>query len=391
MTAKPLATFGASEVFSILRNGKPRTRAELSAQTGFARSTVTARIDSLLKLGFVCPVSLSPSTGGRPPARVAFNPGARIVAAADIGATHATVALANLSGKTLVATQEMIDVSLGPKKVLDWLVERVEDLLQETKRPTAEMIAIGIGLPGPVEFSSGKPSNPPIMPGWDGFDVPDYVRRSFDVPVLVDNDVNIMALGEREVCWPDVDDMIFLKIATGIGAGIISGGELQHGAEGSAGDVGHVPVSRAAGILCRCGNTGCLEAIAGSPTIAAVLRQQGINASSGIDIVNLVRKGDLNAIQVMRQVGRDVGEMLNTCVSIVNPSLVVVGGSMAQAGEHLIAGIREAVYARSMPLATQHLSIVQSQIGTEAGIVGAGIMAVNYVLSPERIEALTSI
>ncbi|GAB3264171.1 ROK family protein [Arthrobacter pigmenti] len=313
------------------------------------------------------------------------------MAAADIGATHATVALANLSGKTLVATQEMIDVSLGPKKVLDWLVERVEDLLQETKRPTAEMIAIGIGLPGPVEFSSGKPSNPPIMPGWDGFDVPDYVRRSFDVPVLVDNDVNIMALGEREVCWPDVDDMIFLKIATGIGAGIISGGELQHGAEGSAGDVGHVPVSRAAGILCRCGNTGCLEAIAGSPTIAAVLRQQGINASSGIDIVNLVRKGDLNAIQVMRQVGRDVGEMLNTCVSIVNPSLVVVGGSMAQAGEHLIAGIREAVYARSMPLATQHLSIVQSQIGTEAGIVGAGIMAVNYVLSPERIEALTSI
>ncbi|MBE4718590.1 hypothetical protein DAD99_10675 [Pseudarthrobacter sp. AB1] len=228
------------------------------------------------------------------------------------------------------------------------------------------------------------------MPGWNGFDVPRYVQRSYEVAVLVDNDVNIMALGERAVAWPESENMIFLKVATGIGSGIISSGQLQRGADGSAGDVGHIAIGRAAGIACRCGNIGCLEAIAGRPAIAAALRAEGVELERDSDVVALVRKGNLLASQTVRQAGRDIGEVLNMCVSILNPSLIVIGGSMAEASEQLIAGMREVVYSRSTPLATQHLSIVQARTGADAGVIGAGIMAIEHVLEPANLEALTA-
>jgi predicted NBD/HSP70 family sugar kinase len=387
---KQMPGFGASELFQILRDGRPRTRSELSAATGFARSTITSRIDELIDTGFIAPVGDAASTGGRPSALVAFNPVARLVAAADIGATHATVALLDLAGSTLTKVTEEIQIAAGPEPVLERLVGTVNALLAELGREKGDVIAVGIGLPGPVEHSSGKPSQPPIMPGWNGFDVPRYIQRSYDVAVLVDNDVNIMALGERAVAWPESDNMIFLKVATGIGSGIISSGQLQRGADGSAGDVGHIAVARAAGIACRCGNIGCLEAIAGRPAIAAALRSEGVELERDGDVVALVQQGNLLAGQVVRQAGRDIGEVLNMCVSILNPSLIVIGGSMAEASEQLIAGMREVVYSRSTPLATQHLSIVQARTGADAGVIGAGIMAIDYVLAPENLAVLTA-
>ena len=151
-----------------------------------------------------------------------------------------------------------------------------------------------------------------------------------------------------------------------------------------------LPFPEAAGIQCRCGKTACLEAIAGAPAVAAQLRENGLEAITANDVVSLVRSGDLAAIQAVRQAGRDIGEMLNMCVSFINPSLIVVGGSLAQSGEHLIAGIRETVYARSTPLATQHLNITQSETGPEAGVVGASILAVEYALAPHRVNDLAT-
>jgi predicted NBD/HSP70 family sugar kinase len=382
--------FGASELFQILRDGRPRTRSQLAASTGFARSTITSRIDELTKTGFIAPVGDAASTGGRPSALVAFNPKARMVAAADVGATHATVAILDLAGNTLVKDTEEIQIAAGPEPVLKWLTDKFDSMVAGLGRKKSDVIAVGIGLPGPVEHSSGKPSQPPIMPGWNGFDVPRFVQRSYDVAVLVDNDVNIMALGERAVSWPETDNMIFLKVATGIGSGIISSGQLQRGADGSAGDVGHIAIGRAAGIACRCGNVGCLEAIAGRPAIAAALRAEGLNLEQDGDVIALVRKGNLRATQIVRQAGRDIGEVLNMCVSVLNPSVIVIGGSMAEVSEQLIAGMREVVYSRSTPLATQHLSIVQARTGADAGVVGAGIMAIDYVLAPENLAVLTA-
>lgn len=390
VVGKALSAFGTGELFQLLRDGHPRTRAELATSTGFARATVSSRIEELLMTGMVVPVAEAVSTGGRPSARVAFNPRARVVAAADFGATHATIALTDLSGRILLKEHEKLQIASGPEAVLNRLVGVVSDLLRRLDRDASELFAVGIGLPGPVEFSSGRPTNPPIMPGWDGFDVPGFIRRTYDVPVLVDNDVNLMALGERAASRPGEQNLVFLKVATGIGAGIISGGQLQRGADGTAGDIGHVPVSRAEGVRCRCGNTGCLEAVAASPAVVTSLLDQGHEATLTADIIRLTREGNLTALQTVRQAGRDIGEALSLYVAIMNPAVIIIGGSMAQAGEHLVAGIREIVYSRSTPLTTQHLSIVQSQTGPDAGVIGAGMLAIDHVLAPEHLEALAS-
>ena len=379
-----------SDLFQLLRDGEPRTRAQLASATGLSRSTIGLHVDTLLESGLVTPIADAASTGGRPSARIALKPDARLIAAADLGATHVTLAITDLVGKTLSETFTPLEIALGPTNALDWITNGITELLTQISRDPCDLAAIGIGLPGPVEHDTGRPSNPPIMPGWDEFDVPHYVQRTFNVPVLVDNDVNIMALGERAANWPDANNLIFLKVATGIGAGIISSGVLQRGDRGIAGDVGHIRVARGAGVICRCGNEGCLEAIAGGPAIAAHLVTEGSSADSLAGVFALVRSGDLAAILAVRQVGKDIGEVLNMCVSIVNPSVIVIGGSMAEVSEHLIAGIREVVYARSQPLATQNLTIAPSRTGPEAAILGASLMAADFVMSPKNINALNT-
>ncbi|MHA7262826.1 ROK family protein [Arthrobacter sp. TMN-37] len=382
---------GASQVFQLLRDGQPRTRAELAQLTGLARSTVASRVDTLIRLGLVAPYGGAVSTGGRPPSLFALNPGARVVIGADIGATHALVVLSDLSGTELESERADLLIADGPECVLGWLADTIGALLARGGRSVSELAAIGIGLPGPVEHETGRPINPPIMPGWDRIDVPALVQRSFPVPVLVDNDVNIMALGEQRFHWPDTTEFMFIKVATGIGAGIISSGSLQRGAQGTAGDLGHVRVPRGGEVWCRCGNTGCLEALAGWPALAAALTAEtGKTLASSEDVIRLVRSGDSTAIQVIRQAGRDIGDVLATCVNLTNPSVIVIGGSLAQAGEHLLAGIREVVYRRSLPLATEHLRVVPSLAGQRAGVLGAATMAITHVLSPEAIEAASA-
>lgn len=375
------------ELFDLLRDGHPWTRAQLAEATGLARSTVAARIDTLMRLGLVAPFGGARSTGGRPPALFALNPAARVVVGADVGATHATVALTDLDGAILAQVRTDIAVSEGPEAVLTWVSDSVSDLLRSAGRSPQDLAAIGIGLPGPVEHSTGRPINPPIMPGWDRYDVPARLQESHPVPVLVDNDVNIMALGERRTHLRHVDDLVLIKVATGIGAGIVAGGALQRGAQGTAGDLGHVRVPGADDVACRCGNNGCLEAVASGPALAAAVRAVGEDADTGADVVDLVRSGSVAAMGVVRQAGRDIGEVVSTMVNLINPSVVVIGGQMAGAGEHLLAGIRESVYQRSLPLATQHLQIITSAAGPDSGVLGASALAIEHVLSPDAVEA----
>lgn len=385
---KASAVYDAGDFFQIFRDGIPRTRNELASMTGLSRPTVISRIDDLMGLELVAAVSDAVSTGGRPSARIAFNPSGRLVVSADVGATHIHVGICDLSGSVLADDSVAMLVSQGPRPVLQVVVELATSLLESLRRDAAEVVAMGVGLPGPVDHATGRPTSPPIMPGWDGFDVPAHLRQSFDVPVLVDNDVNIMALGERALSWPDADDLIFVKAATGIGAGIISDGTLRRGAKGGAGDVGHVFVQRAAGLACRCGKTGCLEALAGTPAIVRALRDDGLELETGAEVVDFVRQGNLDAARHVRESGRAIGEMLNACVSILNPSIIVVGGQLAQSGESLLAGIREEVYSHSSPLATRDLQIAQSRSGSNAGILGAGILAIEHVLSAAEINAV---
>ena len=387
--ANALGPVAASELFQLLRDGHSRTRAELSSITGLARSTVALRLDALLELDLISPTGEASSSGGRPPSQYALNPSARVVIGADLGATHATIGVTDLSGTILLSRRTVKPIAEGPQVVLTWLAKETRDLLSELGRTPAELLAVGMGLPGPVEHDTGRPVNPPIMPGWDGFDVPAWMLGELGVPAFVDNDVNIMAIGEQAKVFPDATDLLFVKVATGIGAGIISGGLLQRGAQGSAGDIGHVRIERGAGVACRCGNFGCLEALASGPAIAAQLRASGASVKTMADVFDLVRANDLGAIRAVRQAGRDIGEVLATCISLVNPSIIVLGGSVSRVGEHLLAGVREVVYQRSTPLASQHLSIVQSQARENAAVLGASILALHYALSPEAIGAMS--
>ena len=311
------------------------------------------------------------------------------------GATQASLAITDLAGDILARTSSKIIIAEGPEPCLGWMVRTIRSELAALRLKEIDLISIGIGLPGPVEHSTGRPSNPPIMPGWDDFDVPGFVNHHLKATVLVDNDVNVMALGEQKFAWPEIENMIFLKASTGIGSGIISSGILQRGAEGIAGDIGHVQIARGHSVPCRCGNSGCLEAMAAGPALAQQLSAVGVNfdgkpIATVDDVVAATKAGELAAIQAVRQAGRDIGEVLTTCVSVLNPSVIAIGGSLALAGEHLLAGVREVVYSRSMPLATEHLTIAQSRAGVDAGIIGSSVMAIEYALSIESIDAMAA-
>ncbi|MBO1750821.1 ROK family protein [Actinotalea sp. BY-33] len=379
---------GVGEMFQLLRDGRPRTRADLAQVTGQARSTIAARVDLLLASGLVAPAGEASSTGGRPPATFAFAPSAKLVLAVDLGATHARLAVTDLASTVLAEHHEEISIAAGPEAVLDRAAGLGLKLVEQAGRSSKDLVSVGVGLPGPVDHDSGRPMNPPIMPGWDGADVVTHLQGRLPVPVLVDNDVNIMALGEHRSQFPDVDHLLFVKVATGIGAGVISDGEIRRGAQGAAGDLGHIAVAGGGDAPCRCGNTGCLEALASGRALADALTSHGTPARSSADVVRLVRAGDVTASHVVREAGRTIGSVLATCVSMLNPSVIVIGGNLAEAGEHLLAGIREVVYRRSLPLATQHLRIVGSRTRGRAGVLGASAMAAEHVLSPAAIEAL---
>ncbi len=321
---------------------------------------------------------------------LAFNEDAGVALAADLGATHSRLAVTNLGGTVLAEDSADMPIAGGPEAVLDWVDERFHALLREVGRDDDVVRGIGIGVPGPVEHATGRPRNPPIMPGWDGYPIPERFADRYRVPVLVDNDVNIMALGEHWTNWAGVDHLLFIKVGTGIGCGIVVAGRIHRGAEGAAGDIGHIRVAagdEADAIVCSCGNVGCLEALAGGGAMAARLRDQGLDAADSRAVVELARAGEPAAVRLVRESGRLIGEVLAASVNLYNPSVIVIGGDVAQAHEQLLAGVREVVYQRSLPLATRHLRVVRSQLADRAGVIGAAVMVIEQVLSPAAIDA----
>ena len=376
-----------SEIFQILRDGKPRTRSELASLTGLARSTVAARVDALLRVKLISPVADAASTGGRPSRQFAFDGTSHAVLGVDIGATHVHIALADLHGTMLIDLQEDLSVAEGPERVLGWVIEHGQRFLDSYK-DRVTLRAVGVGLPGPVEHSTGRPIDPPIMPRWDRFDVPGMLGDALGVPSLVDNDVNVMALGEHHDFWPDVNDLLLVKVATGIGAGVILDGRVHRGAQGIAGDIGHIWVPEAEGVECRCGSTGCLEAVAAGPAIATKLRARGVDATGTADVIAAVLRGDVEAVREVREAGRIIGRVLTTCVNLINPAVIALGGPVAHAGDHLLAGAREVIYTRSTALAASNLQIVRSRGKQDAAVTGASAMAIQHVLSADSVEAL---
>ena len=379
----------AGKILELIRTDRARTRTQLAEITGLTRATVSQRVDALVARSLVYETGEGVSTGGRPPTVLAFNKDAGVVLAADFGATHCRLAVADLGGIPIVETVAEQDISNGPEVVLGWVEERFTELLAEAGRGKADVWGVGVGVPGPVDFAAGKAVSPPIMPGWDSFSIPDHFKDHFgDVPVLVDNDVNIMAFGEHRVNWPDCEHFLFVKIGTGIGCGIMVGGRIHRGARGAAGDIGHIRISGHDDAVCRCGNLACVEAAAGGWALARQLSSVGVPAGDARDVVALVRAGNPVASRLVRTAGELVGEVLSSSVNFFNPGVIVIGGDLALAHEQLFAGVRSVVYQRSLPLATRHLQLVPSELGDRAGIFGAAMMVTEHVLRPDTVEAM---
>ena len=375
-----------------------RSRSELVALSGLGRNVVSERVAQLLERGLLAEGAFRPSTGGRPPRGLAFNEDAGHVLVADLGATSIDVAATSLSGRLIRHRAERAQIDAGPDRVLAQVDALFDDLLRTGADLPGRLWGIGIGVPGPVEFRTGRPVSPPIMPGWDGYPVREHFAARHDVPVWVDNDVNVMALGEaRAGVAAGHANVVVIKIGTGIGAGIISDGRLHRGAQGSAGDVGHIQVSDDPAVVCRCGNRGCLEALAGGAAIArageaaatdgtsvrlAALRATG-RAISAEDVAREAAHGDPVAVDILQSAGHHVGAMLASIVNFFNPSLIVIGGGVSGSGDLLLAAIRQTVYGRSLPLATRDLVIQRSSLADRAGVIGASAMVVDQLFSRE--------
>jgi glucokinase-like ROK family protein len=387
-------------VLDEIRRGRSRSRAEVADRTGLGRSIVAQRVGELVDRGLVAESEPGQSTGGRPPRHLVFRASAGHVLVADLGATSIDVAVTDLAGRILGHYAEPADIAAGPESILG----RVEDLFGELRRTVRggqdSIWGVGVGVPGPVEFRSGRPISPPIMPGWDGYPVRDRLAERYNAPAWIDNDVNVLALGEwRSGIAEGHDNAVFVKIGTGIGAGIISSGRLHRGAQGSAGDVGHIQASDDATVVCRCGNVGCLEALAGGAAIGrhgeAAAREgrsermlAALDANGHLtaeDVARAAAFGDPVAVELLQSAGRRVGAMLASIVNFFNPSLIVVGGGVAQSGDQLLAAIRETVYRRSLALATRDLLIQRSSLGLLGGVIGASAMVVDQLFLRESL------
>ncbi len=381
-------------ILRLMRVQSVVSRADIVETTSLSRAAVAPILEQLLDLHLIVPAKLGDSTGGRRPMLLSLNKDAAYIVGIDLGATGGRIGIANLCAEPLVIREEALDVKAGPEVVLSRVREIVRQLLVDTGIGKESILGIGVGVPGPVEFRSGRPTSPPIMPGWDGVKVSDYFSDDFDCPVYLDNDVNVMAMGEH---WAGVgrgvDNLVFIKVATGIGAGIICNGQIYRGDQGCAGDVGHI-MADANGPRCNCGNVGCLEAMAAAPAmvrlataavgegrstiLADLLERQG--NLTAVDIGRAASHGDQAAVDIVREAGSLIGQVLAGLVNFYNPSLIVIGGGVSRVGHLLLASIREAVYRRSPPLSTRKLTIVTSALEGKAGVIGCSEMVMEEIL-----------
>jgi predicted NBD/HSP70 family sugar kinase len=374
-----------------VRTGRARSRADLVALTGASRNTVSARVDQLIAANLLEEGGRGGSTGGRPPTLLQFNSGAGCVLAVDLGASSVDVAVTDLSARILATIGHPIDIADGPRAVLAEVDQLAQKVLAEAGLTPADVCAVGVGVPGPVEFSTGRPSYPPIMPGWHDYPVPSAFAR-YGCPVYVDNDVNVMALGELGAAGSE-QNLLVVKVGTGIGCGVIVDGRVYRGAQGSAGDIGHIYVAQPDGrtVTCRCGQDNCLEAIAGGQALLRDARAIGLPVETVRDLVQLAAQGDGPALQLVRGAGRTIGTVLAALVNFFNPHCIVMTGGVASAGVPLLAGIREAVYRRSMPLAARALEITVSEAPDLSGRVGAARMAIEEFLDEDSVDQVITL
>jgi predicted NBD/HSP70 family sugar kinase len=379
----------AGEVFSLIRDAQAVTRSEVGRVTGLSRTAVAARISALLESGLVVEGvdrERTRTAGGRPPVRLRFDANAGVVLAGAIGRSRTQLAVCDLDGTVLVKSDLDQEVGPEPAELMPQIVAGFAELLAGLARPAGDVRAAGLCIPGTVDYERGASLDSPIMTGWDGVELAPFVQELTKAPVFVDNDVNVMALSERRGHLERHRDLVFVKASTGIGVGIVTGGRLLRGALGAAGEVGHTKIPAAHGLPCRCGDTGCLEAVAAGWALVQAARTGGHEVTHVRDLVDLAVRGDGDARHLVRVAGRRIGEVVASAVNLLNPEAVVVGGDLAQVYDIFVAGLRESLYSHASALATRELVIAPVTHGALSGVVGCAAMALREVLDSAAVD-----
>ena len=401
VTDGPLDELKPSEmaVVNMIQGSSPLSRTELARRLGYSRATITPIVAGLLQAGILTEKGEGTSSGGRRPQMLGLNGRLGYVAGVDIGATSVSCVLADMNGHNLARHEEVADVRVGPEALLDRVAEIISQLISQQPQPQRSLLAAGIGVPGPVEFSKGILIAPPLMPAWEGFPIREYMERYFPAAlVVIDNDVNIMALGEKKAgAGKKLDNFLFIKIGTGIGCGIICDGAVYRGSNGCAGDVGHICVDYN-GPVCHCGNQGCLEYMAAGPAMARRameaagdgrsrfladrLAEQG--TLTAVDVGQAASTGDRVAGAIVRDSGRMIGGVLAGLVNFYNPAAIFIGGGVSDVGHQLMASLRRATLNRANPLSTRELRIEYASLGEDAGVLGAVCLALDTLFTLQQ-------
>ncbi|WP_168708189.1 ROK family protein [Actinomyces procaprae] len=381
---------------NLIRTGHAITRQQLARSTGMGRNTISALINTAIAAGLIAPNGSAPSTGGRAPATWRFRQESGLVLTVGVHTSTLRLAVTDLAGHPLEHRTLNWPITRGPEATLARAAAELQEMARGHEPPAW---AAGVSLPGPIDQDTGRPSSPPIMPGWDNYDVVGALEAALNVPVSTGNDVNIMLLGYASAL-PDQasrepGNILYLQVGTGIGVGIMSNGHLHLGAAGAAGDIGHVQVSGVDSVICRCGRTGCLEAVAGgwallrdarraaveglSPHLKECLDQRGELTIE--DIVVGVNAGDTECVTLMVRSATAVGDALAMLVSFFNPGRVVLAGPMPQGCPMFLDVIRRIVDERALSLATTDLEILPAASGLDDELRGCALLAVDSVFT----------
>lgn len=390
VSAAPEVVSGSlHRVVAEVARDEPTSRARIARVTGLARSTVGQHVDRLLARGVLDEVETTGSVRGRPPRVLTISPRAGVVAVADVDVDSTRIAVADLRRRVIATDTVEIAIERGPDEVLTEVSQRLRDLLASRATTPAPLRQVVVGLPAPVDFARGRPVRPPIMPGWDGYPVGTRIGTALAAPTAVDNDVNLMALGEASGDRAGLP-LMCVKMATGIGAGLVTAeGRIHRGADGAAGDIGHVRSPSRQDALCRCGKVGCLEASASLP---ALTRGLGIPGSSSGDgaraLADLLASGDAVVLHRVRAAAAEIGEVIATMIHLYNPRTLILSGPLCEQRDEILSGVRAVVYERALPLATRRLVITTSQLGAGAAITGGVTLAVGRALSADGLASI---
>jgi predicted NBD/HSP70 family sugar kinase len=354
------------------------SRAEITRQTGLARQTVTTITDELLQAGLIeehdAPADARPRATGRPPIRLSLVAGAGFAVGLDFGHQHIRVAVCDLSGHPIIDDFSAAEVDHAPTESLDLAHEMIRQALLIAGIEREQLLGVGMGLAAPVDRTTGQLVANGILPGWHGIRPASEMEARLGVPVHIENDANAGALGEKLFgAGQGVDDLVYVRLSAGIGAGMILSGRPYHGSLGVAGEIGHV-LSDPKGPICRCGNRGCLETIASPVAVAALLERSMGEPVSVATLLELVAADHRGARRAVGDAGEAAGTVLAALVNVLNPELLLIGGELAAAGDAILDPIRAALARHCVAPASAAVRVAAGTLGPKAEVLGAAAL-----------------